>query len=344
MDTRPTHLRRHATLLAGLIALAGGCYHTKEMVISPPPDGSVPTEGSKVILPRYVIEAPDVLLVQVLLPPAQYLKEPRGAEDTPRTLPQGGATPGTQPGTGTSPPAGGASQGTTGATPGATGTTQSGTSTPPPPEDPLRYFSAALTPSPIDGQHLVQMDGSIDLGIYGSVVVAGLDIDQARERVRAFIAQQTNRKPNEIQVRVSVVAFNSKPYYIITDGAGNGVQVTPLPITGSETVLDAFGRIGGLPPVSSKRDIWIARRSPHGGPDQLLPVCWEEITEEGIMRTNYQVLPGDRIYVKAQKLITFDNALAKVLQPIERILGVTLLGSETVNSIRNRNGTSGTGG
>src|SRR3954463_13527520 len=107
METRTTHPRWHGTLLAGLIALSGGCYHTKEMVIPPPPDGAVPTEGNKVILPRYVIEAPDVLLVQVLLPPAQYIKRARGAEDPPATLPKGGATPPArpEPGTGAGPPA-----------------------------------------------------------------------------------------------------------------------------------------------------------------------------------------------------------------------------------------------
>jgi polysaccharide export outer membrane protein len=204
------------------------------------------------------------------------------------------------------------------------------------------YFSNPLSPAPIDGQHVVQMDGTIDLGIYGSVQVAGLTTDQARERVREFILKVTNRRPDQLQVRVSVLAFNSKLYYVITDGAGYGEQVASFPITGSETVLDAIGRIGGLPQVSSKHDIWVARRSPHGGPDQILPVCWEDITKRGVAATNYQVLPGDRIYVQSQKIISIDNTLAKFLQPIERVLGVTLLGSETVNSIRNRNGTGGT--
>jgi polysaccharide export outer membrane protein len=141
---------------------------------------------------------------------------------------------------------------------------------------------------------------------------------------------------------VSVLAFNSKLYYVITDGAGYGEQVASFPITGSETVLDAIARIGGLPQVASKKQIWVARRSPHGSPDQILPVCWEDITEKGIAATNYQVLPGDRIYVRAQKIISIDNALAKFLQPIERVLGVVLLGSETVNSIKSRTGTTGT--
>jgi polysaccharide biosynthesis/export protein len=289
MHTRPTHTRWHGVLLAGVIALAGGCFHTRGVVIPPPPDGAVPTELNPVILPRYVIAPPDILYVQVLLPPPEHL--------VPNERPKPGIDPAIEY---------------------------------------RGYYSNPLSPSPIDGQHVVQMDGTIDLGIYGSVVVAGLTTDQARERVRGFIEEQTGRRAGSIQVRVSVLAFNSKLYYVITDGAGNGEQVFPLPITGSETVLDAIGRIGGLPPVSSKREIWVARRSPHGGIEQILPVCWEDITQKGITTTNYQVLPGDRIYVQSQCLIRFDNALAKILQPIERMFGIVLLGSETVNSVKGR--------
>src|ERR1700675_2543 len=122
MDTRPMHLRWHGTLLAGLIALSGGCYHTQDMVIPPPPDGAVPTEMNKVVLPRYVIEAPDVLLVEVLLPPEQHLKLPRGAaEKEPQPKPADAQA---------KPPA---------------------TPTPPTPDDALNYYSAPLTPSPIGG-------------------------------------------------------------------------------------------------------------------------------------------------------------------------------------------------
>ena len=59
---------------------------------------------------------------------------------------------------------------------------------------------------------------------------------------------------------MDVVAYNSKVYYIITQGAGLGDSVRRLPVTGNETVLDAISQIGGLSQVSSK-NIWIARPS-----------------------------------------------------------------------------------
>jgi polysaccharide export outer membrane protein len=244
----------------------------------------VPRELSKVVLPPYVIESPDVLLVEALVPP----DNDKG-------------------------------------------------------RDP-QFYSYPLAPQPVDGQHLVQPDGTINLGIYGSVQVAGLTVDQARERVRAFLLQQTGRNANALQVVVNVVSYNSKVYYVITDGAGYGEQVYSFPTLGNETVLDAIAKIGGLPQVASKRKIWVARRSPHGGTEQILPVCWEEITKQGITATNYQVLPGDRVYVNSQTIVAADNWLAKFLSPVERIFGVTLLGAETVQSIQGRNISGGTTG
>ena len=65
-------------------------------------------------------------------------------------------------------------------------------------------------------------------------------------------------------------AYNSKVYYVITEGAGFGDNVRRLPITGNETVLDAISQVQGFSRLSSK-NIWIARPSP-AGCDQILPV------------------------------------------------------------------------
>jgi hypothetical protein len=94
-----------------------------------------------------------------------------------------------------------------------------------------------------------------------------------------------------------------------------------------------------LSAVSSKK-IWIKRPAPDPlGPDLILPVDWCAITQGDSTATNYQLLPGDRVYVKADPLISFDNFVAKVLAPVERIFGVTLLGSETVRSLEGETGT-----
>ena len=297
MEMRPMDEIWHRTLLAGFVALAGGCFHTEGVVIPPPPDGAVPTELNPVILPRYVIAPPDILYVQVLQAPYTYNLPRKTGTETTATDPAIKARV---------------------------------------------YFSNPLSPVPIDGQHVVQMDGTIDLGVYGSVQVAGLTTDQAREHIREFILKLTKRKADELQVRVSMYAFNSKQYYVITDGAGYGERISPrFQSPAAKPFSTRSLGSANCPDVASKHKVWVARRSPNGGLEQILPVCWEDVTQHGITRTNYQVLPGDRIYVDSQSIIKGDNTLAKFLQPIERLLGIVLLGSETVNSINNRT-TNGT--
>ena len=80
------------------------------------------------------------------------------------------------------------------------------------------------------------------------------------------------------------------------------------------------------------------------GTYQVLPVDWSAIVKGGATRTNYQVMPGDRIYVEADPLITTDTYLARIISPIERLFGITLLGSATVNSFRGGQNGSGGGG
>lgn len=182
----------------------------------------------------------------------------------------------------------------------------------------------------IAGEHLVRPDGTVDLGIYGEVRLTGLTLQEAE----STIANHLSAFLQNPRVNVDVVAYNSKSYYVITDGAGFGEQVIRLPVTGNDTVLDAISQIEGLSQVSSK-NIWVARPScPGTGVAQILPVRWEEIAVEGITDTNYQLFPGDRIYVKSDPLIHTDNFLAKLLSPVERVFGIIILGDQAQEAVR----------
>jgi polysaccharide biosynthesis/export protein len=192
----------------------------------------------------------------------------------------------------------------------------------------------------ISGEHLVRPDGTISLGVYGSVHVAGMTLDEVKDAVEAHLSQFIH-KP---EINVDVLAYNSKSIYVVTDGGGFGEQVIKLPYTGSETVLDAIADIQGLSEVSSKK-IWVARPAPNGMEcAQNLLVDWRGITQDGVTTTNYQLLPGDRIYIQADGWVAFDNLVIRVTQPIGRIFGFTLLGNGTVRALQQSSGgNQGTG-
>ena len=82
------------------------------------------------------------------------------------------------------------------------------------------------------------------------------------------------------------------------------------------------------------------------GGDQLLPVDWLAITQRGDATTNYQLLPGDRLFVSEDKLVAVDTQLGKIIAPFERIAGFVSLGISTVSSVMffQQQGTNGFNG
>jgi polysaccharide export outer membrane protein len=189
----------------------------------------------------------------------------------------------------------------------------------------------------IRGPHLVRPDGSISLGSYGSVLVTGLTLSDAKAAIEKHLSKYLQAP----EVPVDVAAYNSKVFYVVYDGGGAGQQIYRLPVTGNETVLDAVSQLNGLSPVSDTNRIWVARPVGDCQPDQILPVDWCGVTARGRPETNYQLLPGDRIYVMADRLVTIDTRMARLFAPVERFLGVSLLGATTVQAYKFRNNGQG---
>jgi polysaccharide export outer membrane protein len=183
---------------------------------------------------------------------------------------------------------------------------------------------------PISGPYLVGPDGTVNLRQYGAVHVAGQTIAEAKVALERHLAQYFDSP----QVSVDVAAYNSKVYYVVTAGAGLGDNIVRVPITGNETVLDAISNIGGLSQLSSKR-IWIARPAPGNfGCEQVLPVDWVAVTRGGSTATNYQIMPGDRIFIAEDDLAALANFVNRVVSPVERLVGFTSLGASTTRNLQ----------
>ena len=319
------HRRVSRIVFAVLVAAAlgsSGCLahkgnlsgHRTTPPITLPPPGSVPTELNPVSLPEYVIEPPDVIRIEARLkvtrPDARLaeinkrLGEANVPEDERRRL-----------------------------------TEEKAERLKLPPE--YNGETRSLDFNPVENDFQVKPDGYVYLGAYGSVQVSGMTANQARLAIRSVLARQISLElggviEDRLLVLVDVVQYNSKTYMVIQDGGGAGETVTRFPITGKEFVSDAIANVGGLREEASKRNIWVARRTPKLNEEQILPVDWVGMTQWGVTSTNYQLFPGDRVYVKAQRLVTVDRTLARILSPVERLFGVTLLGTQTVNSVQGR--------
>ncbi len=165
---------------------------------------------------------------------------------------------------------------------------------------------------PITGERLVRPDGRMSLGFYGDIYVAGLTTAEIKAKIvvelRKFLSasalgleivkegQTMAVSPyRTTKVFVDVVAYNSKLYYV------QGDVVTPqrLPITGNETVLDAFSYAEGPKDRAAQLEIRLARPGiPGKSRDLILPVDLRAITDRADSTTNYQMMPGDRLIVR----------------------------------------------
>jgi polysaccharide export outer membrane protein len=169
----------------------------------------------------------------------------------------------------------------------------------------LRDLRSGLTErlpvQPVSGEYLVRPDGTISLGGWGSVAVAGMTAEKAMDAIRRKLAEATrvngNAQPERIHVTLDVKSNNSKSYYVILDGGAGGEQVLRFPMTGNETVLDAIAAVNGLAAVADRRLIRVVRKGSAGAADLVLPVDWNGIVSRGETITNYILKPGDRVYV-----------------------------------------------
>ena len=151
------------------------------------------------------------------------------------------------------------------------------------------------SPARLPGDQPVLPDGSIHLGRYGRVIVAGRTLEEIEAQVREAVQAQT-KDAGPITVRL--VSRVSKVYYVLGEVNAPGAY----PINGRETVLDGLVAAGGLTDRASARGILLSRPTPPESCRVVLPVCYQDIVQLGDTSTNYQLTPGDRIFVPGRSL------------------------------------------
>jgi len=149
----------------------------------------------------------------------------------------------------------------------------------------------------VAGEHLVDPDGKIDLGLIGKVRVANMTLREIRRAIEQQISQQEQHFA-EVEVAVSVAAYNSKVYFVIVESPA-GDQVYRYPCTDQVTVLDAVAQIPDLAGIASKK-VWVQRPVANQTRDRVLVVDWQAIVRELDASSNYALQSGDRVYIRDQ--------------------------------------------
>jgi protein involved in polysaccharide export with SLBB domain len=172
------------------------------------------------------------------------------------------------------------------------------------PPDVIRIEVRKLVPHPkmkdslpddrgrIAGNHLIAPDGTIELGRFGRVSIAGLKVLEAALAIDAHLAKHFA----DAGVIVRVEQFNSKVFYIVRDGvAGEADRIWRMPATGKETVLDALAAAGGELRLGDTTRVWIVRSG--GKPkDTIILIDLPSVHKDP--KANPRLLPGDRLFVR----------------------------------------------
>jgi protein involved in polysaccharide export with SLBB domain len=132
----------------------------------------------------------------------------------------------------------------------------------------------------------VAPDGTVQVGTSGKIQVAGKTLEEARQAVRQAVAA-SDAAGRAIEIQRS-------EFYLVTV-APDGVQkVSHVPLRGRTTVKDALTEGAQL----SSKVIWVARPMPgQATKPNVLPVDWDGIASDTNSTTNYQLRPGDFLFV-----------------------------------------------
>lgn len=147
----------------------------------------------------------------------------------------------------------------------------------------------------VQGERLVRPDGTVSLGTYGTVPVAGKTQEEVRAAVALLLASHAGKKKDKLEIRVEVAAHNSKSIYVVRSD-GDGEQIHRISVSGRDTVASAVLGIETLAEGATHGTVRVA--SPDG---TIRDVDWRAITQRGRTETNFRLQAGDRVYVKSSR-------------------------------------------
>ena len=178
---------------------------------------------------------------------------------------------------------------------------------------PPDVLSILVRPDPaIQRTVTVRPDGKISLDLIGDVRVFGKTIVQIQEEIEARMSEFIVHP----DVTVLLEASNSRQFYIFGEVARPG----SYRLIGDVTVADALAQAAGPARFASLSSSRLIR------PTAEIPLTFkidlEAITFKGDGTTNYELQPGDILYVPPNIWGRFGYALGTIFFPVQQILGL----------------------
>ncbi len=106
-------------------------------------------------------------------------------------------------------------------------------------------------------------------------------------------------------VSARLVGWESKKIYVLGEVNSPG----SFDFIGNETALDAIIEAGGMTSRANRHHIIVARPTPCNSGRIVMRICYDQIVQLGDASTNYQLRPGDRVFVPS---LTFREDLKQL--------------------------------
>ncbi|NEP05939.1 MAG: polysaccharide export protein [Okeania sp. SIO2G4] len=152
-----------------------------------------------------------------------------------------------------------------------------------------------------NGQHQVQIDGTLNLPLVGNVLVEGKTLDEAKELIQEKYSEYLQisivnlnllaARPLKIAIAGEVQHPGSYTISPIVDGGEDTQSGTQLP-----TVTKALQVAGGVTTSADVRQIKI-RRTQLNAPEQVININLWELLQDGNLRQDIPLRDGDTLFV-----------------------------------------------
>lgn len=126
------------------------------------------------------------------------------------------------------------------------------------------------------------------------------------EEARIALDRRISESILKNQISVRLVTWDSKKIYVLGEVNSPG----SFDYDGTHTVLDAIIEAGGLSSKANEHQIIVARPTTCSSCRIVMTVCYDQVVQLGDTTTNYQLMPGDRVFVPA---LTFCEDLKQSL-------------------------------
>ena len=167
----------------------------------------------------------------------------------------------------------------------------------------------------VSGPYVVGIDGKITLPFVEDIYVGGLTRKEIADKVKNTL----ERYYRDVQVTVTVAAFNSKRFYVF----GEALRVGALPYTGDVTMIDVLATVG-MNPITAKWNVYLIRSDPV---KPRIYICEShKVLYRGLSKTNFQIREDDIIYIRANIWGKIAQYVAKVTYPIQVLTGAIFTG------------------